>query len=1011
METEAILRLQKSKIFRELLVKENNDHQLSSKILIIVETVTPLLQRISENMPEFTLHDSSHSAKILEIMGKILPDEVLNNLNTIELSLLILSAYLHDIGMTCDKKEKEDIILSDDEYSILFKSNLDKFNKYEQYLNEKNHRAATFIQDQVFTEYLRRKHVERSANYISEHLSKGELSLVYNQIPFHKILIKVCDAHGEAVKHLYDTQKWPKQTLVGENIINVQFVALVLRLADIMDLDSERTPKVIYEFVNPEDPVSIIEWKKHRSILGTSIGTNQVLFEAECSSPEVERALRLFMDWIEIERKETIELLKTYSPEEKLRYFLLLNDPVTKDRIHSDGSYVYSDLTFNLDFHRIMSLLMGQKLYKDSTTAVRELMQNSLDAIKVRTRIFEDKTENFIPLIKITITDSIMIIEDNGVGMDESIFRDFFLQIGKSYYSSPKFYSKYSGVDVTSEFGIGILSVFMIASSITIESRKEPDNPNNPFTPIYYDIPTAHSFIIQRQGKRKGIGTSITLKLMDSNPFKNKSAVNILEEIIPNPPFPILLNQVGLETNYIGKKVPLIPELVYNKEDMYEFLQHINYNDTEWRMPFTHSLLTIDFQSGPNAILEIEGDLIIVNTNPVNYYGKLTGFISQRNFTVGYPETKEDIFEIKMTESILGLFPKWISGFSTLNLKGNSSLSISPERSDLIVDEKYKIIKSKIEQKIISAFRIHFDNFISHHGVDDFNKYMDFLYVSGFFGIDLGNRSEPSDISKSFLREYVTFPVLHDSGKVERVKAKDLFLKKNIGVINGRCRKESVQDLLKFKKENDLEIVILNATHYSSGRIESLFESLMGSRGHFLKPLKLLLKPLYYSTIKLVKHGDIDYQNVIYNEYGVIDVISNSESIENDLPVVFTLRSNHIYPNYNATHPIISFLFINSNTTFEFEKLRNNLTKGIVKALEKSSLELKESGNKDLMEVAFGNDTHEFTKGILKRDPKLIDRLNTVFEELHTKAKFLKLIDDLTQTPKLTPADLPWHWS
>jgi len=690
MSTEAILRLQKSKLFSQLKDKEEaeKDHQLSSKLLLIVKVVTPLLERISENMQEYTLHDSAHSAKIVEIMGKILPDEVLANLNIIEISLLILSAYLHDIGMTCDKKDRENIIANDNEFKILFKSNSDKFHKYELYLNNGNHRAATFIQDQVFTEYLRTKHVERSAHYIATHLSQGELNLLYNQIPFYKILIKICDGHGEPVKHLYDTQKWPKQTLVGEKIVNVQFISLVLRLADIMDLDSERTPKVIYEFVNPEDPISILEWKKHRSILGTSIGTTQVLFEAECSSPEVERALRQFIDWIEIERKETNDLLKTYGAEDKLRYFLLLKDPITKDRIYSDGSYVYSDLSFRLDFHRIMSLLMGQKLYKDSTTAVRELLQNSIDAIKVRTRIYEEKTENFNPFIKISISDSIMKIEDNGVGMDESIFQEFFLQIGKSYYSSPKFYSRYTGIDVTSEFGIGILSVFMIASSFTIESRREPEDPNNPFAPIYYDIPTAHSYIIQRKGGRREVGTCITLKLIESNPLKNKSTLSILEEIIPNPPFPIFIDQDGVEICYRGKKAALIPPIAYNRESISEFLDSINYSDTHWRVPYTHSLLNVDFNTEPDGLGDINGNMIIINVNPINYYGRLFGHVCQKSFAVGFPETKEEKFEIKITESISSLFPKWLSGFSTLNLIGKSCLSITPERSDFIIDEK-----------------------------------------------------------------------------------------------------------------------------------------------------------------------------------------------------------------------------------------------------------------------------------------------------------------------------------
>jgi molecular chaperone HtpG len=66
-----------------------------------------------------------------------------------------------------------------------------------------------------------------------------------------------------------------------------------------------------------------------------------------------------------------MELLKTYKSENSEKYFLLLEDEVTKNRIYSDGSYVYNDLMFSLDYQRIMSLLMGQKLYKDPTTALR----------------------------------------------------------------------------------------------------------------------------------------------------------------------------------------------------------------------------------------------------------------------------------------------------------------------------------------------------------------------------------------------------------------------------------------------------------------------------------------------------------------------------------------------------------------------------------------------------------------------------------------------------------------
>jgi len=49
---------------------------------------------------DFTLHDAEHSFRVAEWMAKIVPGDVLEKLSGYELALLLLSAYLHDIGMT-----------------------------------------------------------------------------------------------------------------------------------------------------------------------------------------------------------------------------------------------------------------------------------------------------------------------------------------------------------------------------------------------------------------------------------------------------------------------------------------------------------------------------------------------------------------------------------------------------------------------------------------------------------------------------------------------------------------------------------------------------------------------------------------------------------------------------------------------------------------------------------------------------------------------------------------------
>src|SRR6476646_602626 len=49
---------------------------------------------------DFTLHDAEHSFRVANWMARIIPADVLPKLSAYELALLLLSAYLHDIGMT-----------------------------------------------------------------------------------------------------------------------------------------------------------------------------------------------------------------------------------------------------------------------------------------------------------------------------------------------------------------------------------------------------------------------------------------------------------------------------------------------------------------------------------------------------------------------------------------------------------------------------------------------------------------------------------------------------------------------------------------------------------------------------------------------------------------------------------------------------------------------------------------------------------------------------------------------
>ena len=147
----AIERLKKTVLFQKLLEKENllEEHEISDNIISVVRETAPLLERIPENMPEFTLHNANHSAKVVELMGKIIPSDTLELLNSIELSILIYAAYLHDVGMTASRDERNEIIANSPEFAKLRIFNEELSCKFDEAKKDGDHRTATFIEDKL----------------------------------------------------------------------------------------------------------------------------------------------------------------------------------------------------------------------------------------------------------------------------------------------------------------------------------------------------------------------------------------------------------------------------------------------------------------------------------------------------------------------------------------------------------------------------------------------------------------------------------------------------------------------------------------------------------------------------------------------------------------------------------------------------------------------------------------------------------------------------------------------
>ncbi len=183
-------------------------------------------------------------------------------------------------------------------------------------------------------------------------------------------------------------------------------------------------------------------------------------------------------------------------------------------------------IQFEFDRNRMFDIL-GDEIYQGNPYVfIRELLQNAIDAIGMRTEILEKKDLSFIPKIKLQVTedDNYFIVEiaDNGIGMDEYIIRNYLAVAGKSYYRSSDFQKEGLKMDPISRFGIGVLSCFMTADYIEIDTFKDP-NTTKSQDHLKISIPSKENYFkIKKNTETLNIGTTFKVFVIKNKLPNNK---------------------------------------------------------------------------------------------------------------------------------------------------------------------------------------------------------------------------------------------------------------------------------------------------------------------------------------------------------------------------------------------------------------------------------------------------------------------------------------------------------
>lgn len=432
---------------------------LSNIESIVQEKTIVLANEIPKVFDTYTIHDINHSLRILQHCYCLVQDKI-TEMNELDIVILFYSAILHDIGMAVSTEELEQIKTQGYNYNGL---------KFSAMLHQRNNDEKIAMQD-----FIRTIHADRANNYVLNE-QKSKYLLPYQEFAdFRAEVGKVCASHGK--DFLWILKNLSSETLKGTYKFNLQFCSFLLRLGDLLDFDSNRTPPVLYKMIEPTG-YGKAEWQQHfmiknfQKIIENESKQKTITIIGESDNPKIHRKFLMYLKWIENEVASVINALKKMP----LSYQLNLN-PFLEVNI-TTSSYTFSDKKLSIDYQAITKLLMGEKIYGDKKLALREMIQNSIDACKLR-KEFEDYKkqygdEEFTASIKIIINREAgyVAIKDNGMGMTMDIVNNYFLNIGKSYYTSESFLLEEYSYKPIGNFGIGFLACFMLSDEIKIRTR------------------------------------------------------------------------------------------------------------------------------------------------------------------------------------------------------------------------------------------------------------------------------------------------------------------------------------------------------------------------------------------------------------------------------------------------------------------------------------------------------------------------------------------------------------
>jgi hypothetical protein len=481
-----------------------------------------LAGEIARDLPEYTVHDGSHSDALWGLASRIGGPGL--ELNPVEGFVFGAAVLVHDLGMASaayiDGPEalRSSMRWSDTVAAIL------RQDGGSAPTPEELADPGPAVVSEATGRMLRDLHAEHAEALVKagwEGSGGNRYSLLEDA--------DLRDALGRVIGRVAHSHWWPVRRLDEEFAADMGappgappewtvrplVLACLLRLADACHLDGSRAPRFLRLLRSPKEG-SAPHWTFQSHLAQPLLREDRIAFTGTPFTADEVDAWWLCAEALEAADRECRRVDSLLADRKHQRFAVrgvagAEDFAALAELIPTEGWSPIDARIRVSNVIRLVDRLGGKELYGSRPEIpLRELIQNGCDAVRAR-RIL-DEIDADAGVIRVRLSEELedgrrwLEVEDSGVGMSREVLCDHLLDFGDSFWESGKVIEQFPGLlsggfSPTGRFGIGFFSVFMWGGSVDVVSRR-------------YEAARADTHVLEFRG---GLGNRPVLRVAEKS--------------------------------------------------------------------------------------------------------------------------------------------------------------------------------------------------------------------------------------------------------------------------------------------------------------------------------------------------------------------------------------------------------------------------------------------------------------------------------------------------------------